>query len=288
METVVRRCFAFGCSYTEYIWPTAADLVGSNYDEFYNFGMSGADNTYALNRLIDTHSLFKLNPKTDFVIFGTTGHGRYTYWDRKIDWVCQGDYDFSQIKNNNKFFKDGEFGPIWAIYRSVNAIRMFKYFLEALSIPHIIFPAIDNVHFCMKSMYKHERKGFEDTAIQACESLSDVYDIQTSLDEFMIETNTFHNKTYFKKENIYETHPSTEVHYNYLKKFMPKYDTDIVKAIVPQFINKEYPDYDSLKEHMAKKFELFHRKDLKIEPSLFLRHYPFEIDIRKKFRDSGL
>ncbi len=288
MDSVTKRCFAFGCSYTEYIWPTLADLIGSNFDEYYNFGMSGSDNTYALNRLIDTHSLFKLNPKTDFVIFGVTGHGRYTYWDRKTDWIGQGDYNFNEPKENKKFFCEGEYGPIWAAYRSVNAVKMFKFFLQASGIPHIIFPAIDNAQFLTNTIYKHERKIFDEYAIEACENLSDAYSVQTSLDEFMMENNLFHNRTYFKKENRYETHPTTPIHYAYLKKYFPQFDTPIVRSIVPHFTNKEYPDYETLKELMAKKFELSYRKDIKIEPSLFLRKYNSNIDIRKKYRDSGI
>lgn len=283
-----KRCFAFGCSYTNYIWPTASDLVGSNFDEFYNFGMSGADNTYALNRLIDVHNEFKLNSKTDYVIFGTTGHGRYTYWDRKVDWVGQGDYNFSEFCDNKKFFSQGEYSPIWAVYRSVNAIRMFKYFLSAMKIRHIIFPAIDNVHYMVKDIYKLDRKDFIPYVIEACESLEDVYDISKSLDEFMMDKGVFHDKTYFRKEKVYETHPRTEIHYDYLKQYLPQFDTDTVKSIVPQFTAKEYPDYYTLKETMAKKYELLYRNDLTIEPSLFLKKYPSGVDLRRNFRDSGI
>lgn len=283
-----KRCFAFGCSYTEYIWPTTADLVGCNFEEFYNFGMSGADNTYALNRLIDVHSLFNLNPETDFVIFGTTGHGRYTYWDRTVDWIGQGDYNFNQNADNRKFFSQGEFSPIWAVYRSVNAIKMFDYFLSAMNVEHIIFPAIDNVQFLLKNIYKHDRTGFAPLAIEACQSLEKIYDINESMDEFMMENKLFHTKTYFKKEKINETHPTTHTHYQYLQKYMPQFDTDIVKRIVPEFNKREFSDYDTLKQIMAKKFELPHRKEITIEPSLFLKQYPNGFNTRKKFKDSGI
>jgi len=36
-----RRLFAFGCSFTQYKWPTWADILGKSFDLSYNLGKSG-------------------------------------------------------------------------------------------------------------------------------------------------------------------------------------------------------------------------------------------------------
>lgn len=288
-----KRCFAFGCSYTDYTWPTFADLVGCNFGEFYNFGRSGSDNTYALNRLIDTHSIFGLNPKTDFVIFGVTGFGRYTYWDRQIDWYAEGDLDFISKSNfepveQSKFYVKEKYSPIYAAYKSINAIKMFKYFLQGIGIPHVIYPALDNAEFCVKHIYQHDRKPFIPVITEQVEKVSELYDIKISIDEFMIENNEFHTKTYFRKEDRYDTHPTTDIHYRYMKRFMPKYDTKRVQAVVSQFQSKEYKSKEELGEIMAKKFAFLYRKDYSIEPSLFLRHNDVYRNMYIQYKDSGV
>lgn len=54
METPVdSRYFAFGCSYTNYLWPTYADYLGTCYDRYYNLGASGAGNRYIFNKLLN-------------------------------------------------------------------------------------------------------------------------------------------------------------------------------------------------------------------------------------------
>jgi len=48
-----KRFFAFGCSFTQYRWPTWADIIAKdNPDlEYYNIGKSGAGNTFILNQI---------------------------------------------------------------------------------------------------------------------------------------------------------------------------------------------------------------------------------------------
>lgn len=280
-----QRCFAFGCSYTQYIWPTVADLIGCNFDEYYNFGKAGADNTYALNRLIDTHATFTLNPKTDLVLFGVTGHGRFSYWDENNDWVGEGEYNFSE-NQPDKFLSRSKYNPVWSVYRSINAIRNFKYLLSAWKIPHILFPAIDNAPFCLEDVYKKDRKDFSQRCMESSEDILNLLDVKTSMDEYMMDTKQFHTKTYFRKENRIETHPTPKIHHEYLIKFFPKFDTERVKNIVKEFDYKVYEDSESLQNIMAKKFCLLYRKDMYVDTSLFLEKSEKTIGWIKKFQDN--
>ena len=61
METqdLKSRYFSFGCSYTNYIYPTYADYLGATFDLSYNYGQSGAGNTYIYNAFV--HAVLKHN-----------------------------------------------------------------------------------------------------------------------------------------------------------------------------------------------------------------------------------
>ncbi len=47
----MRRLFTLGCSFTRYHWPTWADIVGKEFDQFQNWANSGLGNRAILERL---------------------------------------------------------------------------------------------------------------------------------------------------------------------------------------------------------------------------------------------
>ena len=61
------RLFTFGCSFTQYQWPTWADILGREFDLFENWGMCAGGNQFILNSLIECNLRNKLQ-KTDTVI----------------------------------------------------------------------------------------------------------------------------------------------------------------------------------------------------------------------------
>lgn len=49
----MNRLFTFGCSLTQYWWPTWADILGRQFDYFENWGKSGAGNHFIFNSVIE-------------------------------------------------------------------------------------------------------------------------------------------------------------------------------------------------------------------------------------------
>lgn len=45
--------YTFGCSMTSYSWPTWADILGTQYEHFYNWGEPNAGNAYIFNSIIE-------------------------------------------------------------------------------------------------------------------------------------------------------------------------------------------------------------------------------------------
>lgn len=44
----MKRLFTFGCSFTSYVWPTWADILGLEYDHYENWGEAGSSNQYIM------------------------------------------------------------------------------------------------------------------------------------------------------------------------------------------------------------------------------------------------
>jgi hypothetical protein len=51
----MKRFFAFGCSFTNYGWPTWADLLGEQFAHYENWGKVGAGNFYIANSIVECH-----------------------------------------------------------------------------------------------------------------------------------------------------------------------------------------------------------------------------------------
>jgi hypothetical protein len=63
--TKYKRFFAFGCSFTCYIWPTWADVVSKEMPQakFYNLGKTGAGNLCISSKVAEANNRFKFTDK---------------------------------------------------------------------------------------------------------------------------------------------------------------------------------------------------------------------------------
>lgn len=104
IDKIPKRLFTFGCSFTEYKWATWANILGYEFDcEFYNFGKSGAGNTFITNQVTQANNIFNFN-KNDLVIINWTNISREDRWSNKKGWVTPGNI-YSQQDYDTKFVK---------------------------------------------------------------------------------------------------------------------------------------------------------------------------------------
>lgn len=82
------RLFTFGCSFTQYIWPTYADILGKNFDFFENWALAGAGNLYIFNSIIEANRRNQFN-KEDTIIVMWSGLTRVDFY-KKNSWQPQG------------------------------------------------------------------------------------------------------------------------------------------------------------------------------------------------------
>jgi len=62
------RLFTFGCSFTNYSWPTWADFLGLEFDYFENWGVPGIGNVAIANRVTECFVKNNITPEDTVVI----------------------------------------------------------------------------------------------------------------------------------------------------------------------------------------------------------------------------
>jgi hypothetical protein len=227
----MRRLFAFGCSLTRYGHATWADLAGANFDEYYNFGRSGGSNSLMMGRFIEANELFNFNKDTDTVLIMVTGIGRFSYYLPSDGWVAKGDM-YSYVNNTNdktiEFFLKNMHSDKNDVYNSWLSIKIMKNILVSKNIPHKILLGINYKDYLTKNEYNDE------------DSIQKVLDIGTMLDESTPLADWFTkranisgepNTPFYTESKISDGHPNQLMHYEFLKKFLPEYNTDKTKEM---------------------------------------------------------
>lgn len=122
----VKRLFTFGCSFTNYRWMTWADILGAHYDEFQNWGQSGAGNQYMLNALMECDQRNRLNADDTVIICWSN----VTREDRYVDgrgWVTCGNVGTTGVFD--KEFVANMVTERGYIIRDIAFIKAALYFL---------------------------------------------------------------------------------------------------------------------------------------------------------------
>lgn len=225
---MTKRLFVFGCSMTRYSWATWADLVGSNFDEYYNYARSGSSNVLSMNRFFEANNKFQFNSETDTIMIMITGLGRFSYYLTKQSWVTHGDLYSYLDANPNKdpvteYLVKNIFDINWAIYNGWTAIRSMKDFLVAKNIPHEFLLGIQIEHF--KDISDMETSHCIDDITSLCRN-------KQSFDKWFLDYGTRMRVPYtpfYSSNNHPDGHPNQHMHYEFLKEFLPEYDTEKTK-----------------------------------------------------------
>ena len=123
-----KRFFSFGCSFTDYLWPTWADIIGKHIPVYYNFGCAGAGNIFISNQVSEMHQRYNFQ-KDDLIIVMWSSINREDRYIKK-QWKT-----FGNVYTNN--FYDNSYIKKYADYRGflirdLALISMTYYFLNSL------------------------------------------------------------------------------------------------------------------------------------------------------------
>jgi len=217
---MIKRCFAFGCSFTHWFyWPTWADFIGINYDQFYNLGMPGSSNQMVHNRLIEANAFYKFN-ENDLVLVGVTNFGRLNWLeeiDNKLSWCCHGGPQNWPDNEKTKFLKNHFWKQNYGIYDTwlmvINSTQLFR----ATNVNFKFIMSMDNSHFMSNEILQ--------LADREIEMSSEIYKncvSQQSLQEFSKDTNH---------------HPTAIEHFDYAKKYFPELLTEKSSIFMKEISN---------------------------------------------------
>lgn len=98
-----KRFFAFGCSFTQYYWPTWADIIGKEFIEYKNYGQIGAGNFFIYQSLIEAIIKHKID-KNDLVMVMFSNVSREDRFTKNRGWITPGNLYF-QTEYDTVFLK---------------------------------------------------------------------------------------------------------------------------------------------------------------------------------------
>jgi hypothetical protein len=132
-----KRFFAFGCSFTNYKWPTWADILAQEIPEYYNYGVSGAGNFYIFHTVLQADALYNFTPDDLILIKWTNVHREDRYIEdskhpKKGDtwlnrWLTPGNI-YSQGIYTEDFMK--YYSDTHCIMRDLSLLSCLKGYLE--------------------------------------------------------------------------------------------------------------------------------------------------------------
>lgn len=228
-----KRVFTFGCSFTQYIWPTWADLIFKETPqaELYNFGRSGAGNLMISLRVAEVHQRFKFD-ENDLVMIMWSTHTREDRWMRG-SWQPQGNifnqglYPKDWVKKfadvNGYAIRDMAIFSLTHNYlKSINCdkLEMMSYPLNVYESALDIFDVTD-VYTRLMQVYGDEYSLYPPSMLDTigvgyvkCLPVSHTYIWGSGKDAHSLSDNHPHPLAYHKYLSTIGV-PLTEISYNY-------------------------------------------------------------------------
>ena len=207
-----KRFFAFGCSLTEYYWPTWADIVAQEISESYNYGRSGAGNLFIASQITEMHHRYKFTD-TDLVMCMWSG---ITREDRYIEhsWRTPGNI-FTQDFYDNNFVK--KYADVRGyLLRDMSLISLTKGFLDSLNVDyHMLNMMSFRSIQCSEAYYAEEN----DDILNLFEPT--LRELKPDIATIELNGRWPQHKIYHHPGLYVDYHPSTKQHFQYLHKVLP-------------------------------------------------------------------
>lgn len=132
-----KRLFTFGCSYTNYAWPTWANFLSLEYNNFQNWAMPGLGNRAIAERVAECCCRQEIN-ENDLVIVQWSSHLRNDWYNVNADshaggWRTRGSiFNYINIDKvyDRKWIERFWFEPAY-IMHTINNIRLVQGLLES-------------------------------------------------------------------------------------------------------------------------------------------------------------
>lgn len=149
--------YAFGCSFTHYVWPTWADILGNYADDYKNYGRSGVGNYYIFYNLMH----FIVNHKhteNDLIAVSWTNFCREDRIKNK-EWLNSGPLAITNKKEFGESFINSLFDMDHYLERDRLFIITAIELLEAKKLNYIMFD-MEDISFKGKYLFENKIKDY--------------------------------------------------------------------------------------------------------------------------------
>jgi hypothetical protein len=237
-----KRFFAFGCSFTNYYWPTWADIIAKEFGQSYNYGRTGAGNFFIYQSLIEAILKHTIN-KDDLVMVMFSNVTREDKFVKKDGWITPGNLYF-QTEYDEKFLKKYLCDHGY-LMRDLNLVSGCKFSLDSIG-----------CDYKLMSIVPFDSKQSDGSKMSNIDYLLKFYNnILTTLKPNVLDT-VFNGdwntrgprptyRAHWQKESYVDNHPTPSEHLEYLQKIMPnvvfsKETLDFVTEVNRQVLSKDF------------------------------------------------
>ena len=215
------RLFTFGCSFTQWNWPTWADIIHcDNFTGFHNLGRSGAGNVYIFAQLIKAIEQNKITDKDTVMIMWTS----VCREDRFVngEWRCPGNIFTS--KAFDLTFMEECYDIDGFYHRDLPLIHAAQMLLDSIGCKHHIMSMIDMVNHDQYEIYDNsEQPHIKDLFETYKSSLERILPSPHNV-IFNYDYNSRLIAGYDTREGIRICHPTPLEHLEYVEKVLPEYN----------------------------------------------------------------
>lgn len=194
------RLFTFGCSFTNYQWPTWADIIIHDLSiEGYNYGLSGIGNVGIMYRILEADIRHKFTPDDCILI-------NWTSWSRE-DRFIDGEWKrYGNVYNNpyyqKKFWK--YCSPENDLIKNSNSIILInKLYKDKIKFQSSVYPILENEVFI----------DFKETYADNYAELKEFYLSEINF----VEENFWKTYNKFQCYTIMDGHPTVKCHLSYVE-----------------------------------------------------------------------
>lgn len=218
--TSYKRLFVFGCSFTNYMWPTWADLLHTEMPnaEFFNLGKSGAGSQFISSMIVEANQRYTFKESDLIIVQWST----YFREDRYVNnfWETPGNI-FTQQTYDETFIR--KFACIRGyIIRDLAIMTSIKYMLHSLPCATVLLSSIPvdaelelidpNVNIDdVVDLYK-------DTIDSLQPAMSELLRPNGNTSVFAWVAKVHYMDPINNKTMVHDYHPTTALYYTYLKK----------------------------------------------------------------------
>lgn len=206
-----KRFFTFGCSFTNYIWPTWADVLAAEMPDtlFYNFGYSGSGNLAIASKIVEADLRFKFDENDLIIVMWST----WCREDRYVNgaWLQTGNiFSDRGISCYGKEFVGKYADPTGYLLRDLAIISMTQSYLErATSTSKLLFAV----------PFFHQIPRIDSTVQELCNLYRElIHQYPLSLFKSEMKGNWGISHSYYNNGFVDDTHPTPDRYFQYLSK----------------------------------------------------------------------